>query len=268
MTRRPAGETRVMTGPEERPSLRAAIGSSTSTNRGTEKRAPAAGAGLAKSLLQPGPTAQIAQQRQASIHAQVDVLTATYCQWPYRHLHRAMVALDALMHTPPLSEPQFKPGQSPHEYSMAVSLWMLQWSIESEEARFAREMLIPVEGGIGVSLRAYVRGLVARMTAAGRVGIFDDLDGDDSAAKLKDAEKAQLVLEARACLTFALAHDVRWRRVVMRTPVHLFRECPPANDARTRQFIDLCVQLTGRFIHGELSLAEVAEAATRAWLYD
>lgn len=204
---------------------------------------------------------------QTPVKIQLDMLTAIYCQWSYRHLHRGIVALDALMHTPPLSEPQFKHGQSVHEYTMAVSLWLLQWEIESEEARFSREMLIPVEGGIGVSLRAYVRGLTARMADAGRAGIFDDLDHDDAAATLKAMEKAQLVLEARACMTFALAHDVRWRRVIMHTPDHLFRECPPTNNDRMHLFVDTCVQLTARFIDGDLTLAQVAEMATHAWLY-
>lgn len=216
------------------------------------------------------PTTLLSLRTQAApLREQVDILTAIYCHWSYRHVHRAVVALSALMHTPPPPEPQLTQCNSPHEYAMAVSMWMLQWETESHEARFAREMPIPVEGGHSVSLRTYVRGLAERMKSAGKAGIFEDLDDDNDGIVAERAlEKTQLVLEARACLTFALAHDVRWRRVIMRTPVHLFRERSPDNNTRMRCFVDACVAITDRFLRGELTLIGVAEAAAQAWLYD
>jgi hypothetical protein len=203
------------------------------------------------------------------VRTRMDMLTATYLVWSYRHLHRTITALDALMHTPALSPPLT--SLPPHEYSLAASLWKLQWSIESQESRFAREMMIPIEGHIAVSLRAYVRGLKDRMASAVKRGLFDDLEDDEDdglpgTEVQKNAESRVLILETRACLTFAFSHDVRWRRVVMRPPGHLFDESAPDRDLAAA-FVDRCVSLTKAFIDGHLTLIQVAEDAARCWLY-
>lgn len=215
-----------------------------------------------------GPAHVHAAPRFKPVHWRLDILTALYRTWSYIHVHRALVAFDALAMPMPTAPPRFTTAVAPSDHAAAVNYWLTQTSIDAEEARFTREMPIPVHDERGhVSLRAYVSGLVERMESAGRRGLFDDLDDMDdgsSSAAARDALKTDLVAEARACLTFALAYDVRWRRLVMAPPGHLFRECAP-DIALVRPFVAECVRLTRAFLDRELTLAEVAQEAADAW---
>lgn len=209
-------------------------------------------------------TARDVAHRLYPVRIRIDMLTAIYHLWSYRRLHRAVTALDAMFHAP-LPQPPSHALPS-HEYGIAASLWNIQWAIDSDEARFAREMTVPLHNNARVSLRTYVRMLKDRMSTATKRGLFDDLDDPDPAIEEeRERQLHALILEARACLTFAFAHDQRWRRLIMHPPGHLFDECAPDRD-EAAAFVDYCIVLTSAFIDEQVTLTQVAEMASEKWM--
>lgn len=200
-----------------------------------------------------------------------DMITGCMLTWEFNEVLRMMVALRALLHSPPPPRPA---AGSDVE---TMNQWLIALAAHSDRTRFVREFELCDATGMPMSLRHYVSLLLERMKNAVRVSLFADLDdllgdddgggGDDEEPEDKNDEQQWLMVEARACFVVCFAGDSLWQECVMVPRERAFSGLVTPDARRAARFHKTCMELATDVSEGRAALHDIGTAAPMRWMF-